>query len=446
MRSIRVRLFAFLAVVTVAVWGASAVWIQVRTEAEIRQVLDRRLMESARMVSSLLDQGGLPVTAAAIGGGSDPFPSPARGLERQLSCQIWSLRGQLVSRSEGAPAVRLAQTEGFSERVIEGEPWRIYTIQNRTAGVQVMVGDRLAVRERLVGSIIAGLAVPAVIGLGILGGLIWWSVGRGLAPARRLADALVARSAEDLRPLETTGGVRELAPMVAALNGLIDRLESSRRRQREFTAAAAHELRTPLAGMRVQAQIAAAAADPKVRARAVEQMVASVDRTSALVSRLLEMARADEVSEQPLERRWTPLTRIVTPDAGSCPVELELTSAAAALELNVDFDRVGPLFANLLANACAHARSRVRVDAAIGPEHPILIVEDDGPGVSEADLPRLGQRFYRGPNAVTGGAGLGLSIAEVSATAHGWRLAFGRSPLGGLRVVVHMDAGSVRRV
>ena len=142
MRSIRVRLFAFLAVVTVAVWGASAVWIQVRTEAEIRQVLDRRLMESARMVSSLLGQGGLPVTAAAIGGGSDTFPSPARGLERQLSCQIWSLRGQLVSRSEGAPAVRLAQTEGFSERVIEGEPWRIYTIQNGTAGVQVMVGDR----------------------------------------------------------------------------------------------------------------------------------------------------------------------------------------------------------------------------------------------------------------------------------------------------------------
>ena len=114
-----------------------------------------------------------------------------------MSCLIWSLRGQLVSRSEGAPAVRLAQTEGFSERVIEGEPWRIYTIQNRTAGVQVMVGDRLAVRERLVGSIIAGLAVPAVIGLGILGGLIWWSVGRGLASASRRAGASIRQTDDE---------------------------------------------------------------------------------------------------------------------------------------------------------------------------------------------------------------------------------------------------------
>lgn len=444
MRSIRVRLFAFLAIVTVAVWAASAVWIQVRTEAEIRQVLDRRLMESARMVSSLLDHGGLPVTAAAVGGGSGRSAAPAPGLERQLSCQIWSLRGRLVGRSEGAPDVRLARTEGFSERLIEGEPWRIYTVQNRAAGVQVMVGDRLAVRERLVESIIAGLAAPALIGLVVLGGLIWWSVGRGLGPARRLADALVTRNAEDLRPLDMPGGARELAPIVAALNGLIDRLELSRRRQREFTAAAAHELRTPLAGLRVQAQIAATADDPDVRAKAIQQMTTSVDRTSTLVSRLLEMARTDELAEQPLKRRWTSLTRIVAPDAADCPVQLELTPVVAALELNVDPERIAPLFANLLANACAHGRGRVRLDAELAPDAPILIVDDDGAGVSETDLPRLGRRFHRGTGAAPGGAGLGLSIAEAAAAAHGWRLAYARSPLGGLRVAVHMDVGSFR--
>lgn len=444
MRSIRVRLFAFLAVVTLGVWAASAVWIQVRTEAEIRQVLDRRLMESARMVSSLLDQGDLPLNAATstVEAGQPPATNP--GLTRQLSCQIWSLRGDLVSRSEGAPAGRLAVAEGFTDRLIEGELWRIYTIRNQTAGVEVMVGDRVAVRERLVGSIIAALAAPALLGLLVLGGLIWWSVGRGLDPARRLADMLIARGAEDLRPLDTPGDVRELRPMVAALNGLIDRLEASRRRQAEFTAAAAHELRTPLAGLRVQAQIAATARDPKVRSQAIAQMIASVDRTSILVSRLLDMARADEMSGQPPRRRWTPLAEIAHLDAEACPARLELTPAAATAELNVDAARIGPLFANLLANACAHARSRVRLDVDLSQGRASLIIEDDGAGVSETDLPRLGRRFHRGTGAAPGGAGLGLSIAEAAAAAHGWRVAYARSPMGGLQVAVHLDAGSFR--
>lgn len=444
MRSIRVRLFAFLAVVTLAVWAASAVWIQVRTEAEIRQVLDRRLMESARMVSSLLDEGDLPMNAAAAAGEAGRSLPANSGFERQLSCQIWSLRGDLVSRSEGAPAARLAVAEGFTDRLIEGEPWRIYTIRNGTAGVEVMVGDRVAVRERLVGSIIAALAAPALIGLGVLGGLIWWSVGRGLDPARRLADALVARGAGDLRPLDTPGDVRELRPMVAALNGLIERLDASRRRQAEFTAAAAHELRTPLAGLRVQAQVAATARDPQVRARAIEQMIASVDRTSILVSRLLEMARSDELSEQSLKRRWIPLRELVDTDSAACPSGLELAPTAADLELHVDPARIGPLFANLLANACAHAHGRVRLDADLTPGSPRLILDDDGPGVPAADLPRLGRRFHRGAGAPPGGAGLGLSIAEAAAVAHGWRLSYGPSPLGGLRVAIHVDPDSVR--
>lgn len=444
MRSIRVRLFAFLAVVTLAVWAASAVWIQVRTEAEIRQVLDRRLMESARMVSSLLDEGDLPMNAAAAAGEAGRSLPANSGFERQLSCQIWSLRGDLVSRSEGAPAARLAVAEGFTDRLIEGEPWRIYTIRNGTAGVEVMVGDRVAVRERLVGSIIAALAAPALIGLGVLGGLIWWSVGRGLDPARRLADALVARGAGDLRPLDTPGDVRELRPMVAALNGLIERLDASRRRQAEFTAAAAHELRTPLAGLRVQAQVAATARDPQVRARAIEQMIASVDRTSILVSRLLEMARSDELSEQSLKRRWIPLRELVDADSAACPSGLELAPTAADLELHVDPARIGPLFANLLANACAHAHGRVRLEADLTPGSPRLILDDDGPGVPAADLPRLGRRFHRGAGAPPGGAGLGLSIAEAAAVAHGWRLSYGPSPLGGLRVAIHVDPGSVR--
>ncbi len=433
MNSIRVRLFVILALVTAAVWGTSAVWIQVRTLAEIHRVLDRRLMESARMVSSLLDQGDL-ATGVAAGVTRAPPRVPGPGYERQLSCQIWSLRGELVSRSDGAPTQRLAVADGFSERTIGDERWRVYTVHNQAAGVQVMVGDRLAVREGLVGSIITSLAAPTLIGLVALGLLIWWSVGRGLRPVRQLAGTLGARRVEDLSPLTTPGGVEELRPMLDALNGLIDRLAAARRRQAEFTAAAAHELRTPLAGLRVQAQVAANATDPETRARALQHILASVDRTSALVSRLLEMARADEAAEQALMRRWTPLAELVRTDIAGCRVAVEMTEAATAAELHVDPDRVSALFGNLLANACAHARSLVRIDIDHTGSSPILTIDDDGPGVPQADLPKLGRRFHRGPDAPPGGSGLGLSIVETTATAHGLAVMYGLSPLGGLRV------------
>ncbi|MEJ6788091.1 sensor histidine kinase N-terminal domain-containing protein [Brevundimonas sp. BR2-1] len=436
MRSIRVRLFVILALVTAVVWGTSAVWIQVRTQAEIHRVLDRRLMESARMVSSLLDQGDLAAGAGAARVAAAPATTAGPGYERQLSCQIWSLRGELVSRSDGAPLERLAVADGFSERTIGDERWRVYTVHNRLAGVQVMVGDRLAMREGIVGSIITSLAAPTLVGLAALGLLIWWSVGRGLRPMRQLADTLGARRVQDLSPLTTPGGVEELRPMLDALNGLIDRLAAARRRQAEFTAAAAHELRTPLAGLRVQAQVAANATDPETQARALQHIVASVDRTSSLVSRLLEMARADDAAEPALVRRWTPLAQLVRTDIMGCRVRVEVSEAASAMELNVDPDRVSALFGNVLSNACAHARSLVRIDLDDTGPSPTLTIDDDGPGVPQADLTKLGRRFYRGPDAKPGGSGLGLSIVEATATAHSLTVVYGPSPLGGLRVTL----------
>lgn len=228
--------------------------------------------------------------------------------------------------------------------------------------------------------------------------------------------------------------------MLDALNGLIDRLAAARRRQAEFTAAAAHELRTPLAGLRVQAQIAASATDPETRARALQHILASVDRTSALVSRLLEMARADEAAEQALMRRWVPLAELLHTDITGCRVPVETSQATTALELHVDPDRVAALFGNLLANACAHARSLVRIDIDHTGSSPILTIDDDGPGVPQVDLPKLGRRFYRGPDAQPGGSGLGLSIVETTAKAHGLAVTFGPSPLGGLRVMLHFKS------
>jgi len=425
MSSIRLRLFATLALVTALVWGGAVVWVEIQTRAEVQRVLDRRLMESARMVSSLVQAGSVrPAIQAPHTGAADVY-------DRQLSCQIWSLEGDLIGRSQSAPAERLSEGgDGFSERTIRGERWRVYSVHDRDAGFRVMVGDNLAVREHLVGNVVTALIGPAVLGLLALGVLIWWSVGRGLAPIRQMTRSLAVRDAEDLTALDVSPDARELRPFALALNDLMSRLGAARRREAEFTAAAAHELRTPLAGLRVQAQIAASSSDAAVRSRALEQIQTSVDRTARLVTGLLALAREDEMPVSDEDRRWVTLRSLFAGAEGDRRVSFIDGDAL----LNVDPDRFGAAAANLLANAQAHAASSILI--SYDPTSGRLIVEDDGPGVAFSDLHRLGRRFYRASNAPSGGSGLGLSIVLATVKAHGGQVQFLRSLGGGLRVEV----------
>jgi len=422
--SIRTRLFAILALVTALVWGGAVVWVEVQTRNEVQRVLDRRLMESARMVSSMMQPGSLSPVVNEEGGGR------LAAYDQQLACQIWSMQGELIARSRSAPSAMLASGEdGFSERVIDGERWRVYTVHVPEGGYRVMVGDNLAVREHLVGSVVTGLLGPAVLGLLALGVLIWWSVGAGLRPIQQMTQALASRRADDLTPVDVAPGGKDLQPFVSALNDLIARVSEARRRETEFTAAAAHELRTPLAGLRVQAQIAANATDEGVRKHALEQIQTSVDRTARLVTGLLALAREDEAAIEADDRRWIDLHTLFANDA-----DARLEVLDQPFRIYVQPDRFETAAANLLANAQAMASSRIRVAVEGQGNDAILVVEDDGPGVSTADLERLGRRFFRTSDAPVGGSGLGLSIVLSTMKAHGGAVRFTPSALGGLRV------------
>ncbi|OMG60490.1 MULTISPECIES: ATP-binding protein [Brevundimonas] len=424
MMSIRTRLFAILALVTALVWGGAVVWVEVQTRNEVQRVLDRRLMESARMVSSMMQPGSLSPVVNEEGGGR------LAAYDQQLACQIWSMQGELIARSRSAPSAMLASGEdGFSERVIDGERWRVYTVHVPEGGYRVMVGDNLAVREHLVGSVVTGLLGPAVLGLLALGVLIWWSVGAGLRPIQQMTQALASRRADDLTPVDVAPGGKDLQPFVSALNDLIARVSEARRRETEFTAAAAHELRTPLAGLRVQAQIAANATDEGVRKHALEQIQTSVDRTARLVTGLLALAREDEAAIEADDRRWIDLHTLFANDA-----DARLEVLDQPFRIYVQPDRFETAAANLLANAQAMASSRIRVAVEGQGNDAILVVEDDGPGVSTADLERLGRRFFRTSDAPVGGSGLGLSIVLSTMKAHGGAVRFTPSALGGLRV------------
>lgn len=442
MNSIRIRLFAILIATTGAVWLFAAAWIYASTQAEVERVLDARLMEAARMVSSLITDHQIDPSAAASAATANapppPFEEARDSYSRQLSCQIWSLQGSLVSRSESAPATSLAShTDGFEETEIDGERWRVYAVVNPTLGVRVLVGDSLEIRDRLIGDVIKGLLVPGVVILPILAGLIWLSVGRGLAPLTRIAEGLAGRSASELHPVDAGSVPREVRPVIRALNSLFGRVAEARDRERSFTAYAAHELKTPLAGLKTQAQIALRTDDPAIKREALSRISTSVDRTTRMVRQLIDLAAVD-ASQNIANDEEVDIPILVGEVASELETQLAASDVHVALELSdqakpptvIRGDRILVRLAirNLLENAIQHSPKggevRCRVLARI--DEVCVDILDQGPGITQEDEKRVTERFFRGSKARGHGSGLGLSIVQMALDRLGGSLTFER--------------------
>lgn len=438
MRSLRIRLFLILMAATGAIWLSAVAWIFASSRHQLEHVLDTRLMEAARMVGSLVS-GMDPATAGTAMG---RLAEPA-SYERQLSCQIWSLDGRLVARSAGAPESQLTDGgAGFSEHTIRGEPWRIYTVVVPASGVRVMVGDRLGLRETLVRDLVKGLLWPALLVAPLLGVLIWAALGRGLRPLRTAAATIGERDADDMRPLELGNAPMEVRPLVMALNGLFEKVDAARRHEREITAFAAHELRTPLAGLKTQAQVALAAGDAATRERALAAILMAVDRASRLVRQLLAMARLDATIPKGAGT-VVPLAELVAEAVAATPsngVRVEVADFDACCVS--DRDALALAVRNLHENAVMHSRPGGTVQWLLGAVDAgvlRLAVEDEGPGIPEDELPKVIDRFFRGRHKSSVGSGLGLAIVDLAIKRCGGTLRLtNRTDHGGLRAEISL--------
>lgn len=452
MRSLRVRIFLMVAAVTMLVWSSAAAWTQWSSRSEVQQVLDRRLVEAARMVSSLVGDVQQPIAQ------DQPFEvlRGAGNYSRQLSCQIWTVDGELVGRSGEAPTAPLAlEGSGFSERVVEGETWRVYTLADSERGIRVMVGDNLEVRERLVDDLMTGLLYPSLVGILALALLIWTAVGAGLAPLREITRRLKARDPNDIGPLGMdTSPSSELAPVVHSIDDLFHRLEQMRSNEKHFIASAAHELQTPLAGLRAHAQIALVAEDEQVREQSLRHIQTSVDRTSRLVHQLLELAREEAASER-VVAAWVPLQQVLSSVAEGLVTQLqranvELAPSRRALEgeILVEEGALTLALRNLVENALNHSpdESRIEIDIDIetGRGTAEVIVRDEGPGIPSEEIEKVKGRFVRGARQKAGGSGLGLSIVELVMARAGARLELANRPEGGIRAALSFPDGRVR--
>ncbi len=438
MTSLRRRLFLLLTSATAAIWICAVAWIYFANRADLEHVLDTRLQEAARMVHSMVASSNLENGGVAAASAAD-FT-----YNRQLSCQVWSMSGRLLAKSGGAPEGNLAEErEGFSDRLMNGEAWRVYTVVDPEHGVRVAVGDRLGLRARLARDLIVGLVGPALLAVPLLGAMIWMSLGRGLAPLRRVTGEISSRDGNDIRPVDDAGTPDEVRPLIVALNGLFTKVETALRHEKEMTAFAAHELKTPLAGLKTQAQVALAAKDAPTRDGALRQIIASVDRASRPVRQLLALARLEALPTADTDGDMVNLGTLVREVVAGLPRREEIIvvidGTLDGLVMRLDRDSLYLVVRNLQENAAEHMISPGRIVWSALPNGAGLAIEDQGPGIPENELNEVTRRFFRGRHRSATGSGLGLTIAELAAQRIGARLIIGnREDASGLRVEIRL--------
>jgi signal transduction histidine kinase len=439
--SLRRRLVALLSVAAALAWGVSALWLAHQARAEAERMLDASLIETAHVVLALAAhelQEGKEEDNKAL-----ELSQAGHEHAEQLFYQVRSPRGDIALYSAGAPAAPLADVaeRGLANHVINGVPWRVYSAADAESGFIIHLGEPAARREALERAALARMALPGALLVLLLAGGAWWVAARVVQPIER-----VARRVDILAPGEPCGIAedelpREVEPLGRAIERLQARVEQALLLERTLTADAAHELRTPLAAVRAQAQWAARAPGEEERQRALADTVEAADRAARLAESVLTLARLDAARFDAAAAPSVALRDIVelvqrdfVLAAAARGVTIEI--AVPALTLRADPDALAVLLRNLLDNAVRHARSRVRVEATCNGQF-VLAVRDDGEGVPIELRERLFDRFYRAPGGDSKGSGLGLALVRRLAELHGGSAA-AREGTGGAGLAIEV--------
>lgn len=342
--------------------------------------------------------------------------------EGEFASQIWDSNNELQysSLDNGGPP---AQKPGHHLVSWNGEEWRTYTLQN--GGLTIQVSNLVARRQVIFREIAPWLLFPLMVMVTILGCIIWLAVGRALRPLMQVRAGIIEQNVSTLRALETRGLPQEILPLGTALNDLLSKLDHAFAMERAFIANAAHELRSPLTAIRLQAQLANSTHDPEPREQALKQLMSGVDRASHLVEQLLQMARL-EPDARPLEfieiRLDQLAKRIVgefSAHADSKDIDLGI-GLCKQVSVKGHAESLRALISNLVDNALRYtpAGGRIDVDVDCVDGLAVLYVSDTGPGIPEALRERIFDRFFRVADADIQGSGLGLSIVKQVAQLH----------------------------
>jgi two-component system sensor histidine kinase QseC len=420
--SLRRRLVWLLTSSVAAIWLLSAGVVYQRAYHEADELLDSQLTQVGETLLAIVAGGEVEHFVKELHEHARRYPVP-------IAFEIWHTEDGVTQRlvtSPGHAGFGTILTAGFSEHPYQGASWRFYAVADKDAEYRVVVGQAHAARERLARETGLSLLLPAALALPLMALAVWWGVGRTLRPVDAVARQVGALDAQALVSLDESAPLPdEIAPLRTALNALIRRVTEAFDNERRFTADAAHELRTPLAALKVQAQVALRAQTDDSRQHALAQVIAGVDRMTHLVEQLLTLARVDparqDLAPPPLDPAAT-VTEVcaeLLPQAQRQGQSLDV-EAAPGCTIAVTPTWLQIALRNLVDNALryAGAGARIEVRLARSASGCTLSVVDDGPGVAPELRARLAARFVRGETEGEG-CGLGLSIAaRVAALSH----------------------------
>lgn len=427
MKSLRFRLILLLTAGLGLAWLVAAWFSHVESREEINQLFDAQLAQSAQVLLGTTRHE----LHERVEHGDDEI-SISHAYEQKLAFQIWDENG-LLMRSAIAPATTLAsKKDGYSNSTVNGELWRVLTKWDANHEFMIQVAEPLAGREVLARHITLKMLLPTFIALPVLALLIWFGVGAGLRPLQQVKQEVKARTANRLEAVAMENVPEEVAPLVQALNDLFVRLQYAFESERRFTADAAHELRTPLAALKIQAQVALRSTDEIERHLALENVLRVVDRATRLVEQLLTLARVDPETAsktyQLVDLRALAVSTMqdLATQAHDKKIELSLEEGAESsdpCQVLGDEVQLSLMLRNLLDNAIRYTPAGGTVSVAVRNTNGIVLkVQDTGPGIPVAEREQVQQRFYRIAGSGEEGSGLGLSIVSRIAELHGARL------------------------
>lgn len=443
--SLRLRLILGFIVLIVITWACASALAWNQTRDTVDELFDTQQMLFAKRLTAL-NIGDLAVKSPQLPRSKKMVRHSHGDLDDDaLAFAIFTVEGKMVlNDGDNGPDLQYHyRRDGFTEGTLQDDKdlWRLVWLTTPDGKYRVVVGQEWDYRQEMAIDIVKAQLLPWLIALPIMVLLLIWLVTRELAPMKRLAKRLYQRRPDDETPLPLDAIPSEVKPLVEALNSLFTRTGDMLVRERRFTSDAAHELRSPLAALKVQTEVAQLAQDDaEMREHALTNLTEGIDRATRLVDQLLTLSRLDSLSG------LDDVHDIALQDVLQTGVMDHYHKArTSGVELMLDIRQTPPprraqplllalLVRNLLDNAIRYSPRGSTVTITLDAHS--FSVEDNGPGVSPEYLKRIGERFFRPPGQEKTGSGLGLSIVQRIATLHGMTTHFSDGENGGFRVEV----------
>lgn len=365
----------------------------------------------------------------------------------RFNLQIWADDGKLLLRSPNAPSVPLnTPALGFTDNEVDELEWRVFSTYNPATQTRTVVAERYDMRNELGQRIAQDDIYIMLLTFPLSGLLIWLIIGRGLKSLDRVAREVANRAPTHLDPVNLLDVPEEIKPLVDELNKLFFRLKEGFEREKRFAADAAHELRTPLAAIKTQAQVALNSPHIKDKDIALQKLIASVNRSTHIVQQLLtisklvpETASINELDEVNLTRVTREILAMLVPAAIEKNIELEFEADENISVFPGNSTAIGILIRNIVDNAIRYGKIEGKIIVRVYQQSNeiVLQVRDDGPGIPIELRTRVFERFFRILGNKEQGSGLGLSIVQQICTLHNGRVVLDKPAEGtGLIVTV----------